>query len=183
MISTVIARRYARALYTVAKEEGKQEAYVDILDGVIQLLKESPEIEMALESPMLPPDVKHKVVEELVKAYKMDDIMANFLKLLVERRRIGHLRVIAEAFRSLWEEELGLVRAVVRTAIPMPDDLTDKLKEVLAQITGKKVVLELQQDPEIIGGVVAHIGDMVLDGSIRSQLQGFKESIGRGDLG
>ncbi len=183
MISTIVARRYARALYTVAKEGGKQEAYAKILESVIQLLKESPEIEEALLSPMLPPDVKHKVVEELIKAYEMDETMANFLKLLVERRRIGYLRVIAENFRTLWEEEQGLVRAIVCTAIPMPSDLEEKLKEVLKELTGKKVVLELRQDPDIIGGVVAHIGDMVLDGSIRSQLQGFKESIGRGELG
>ena len=74
------------------------------------------------------------------------------------------------------------MRAVVTTAVPMPDDLEAKLKDMLARVTGKDVVLELQEDPTIIGGVVAHIGDMVWDGSIRSQLLGFKESIGRGEL-
>ncbi|MGB9711980.1 MAG: F0F1 ATP synthase subunit delta, partial [Dissulfurimicrobium hydrothermale] len=76
-----------------------------------------------------------------------------------------------------------VVRAVVKTVVPMPKDLQGKFAEILAKISGKKVALELQEDPSIIGGVVASIGDMVWDGSIRSQLQGFRESIERGDLG
>ncbi len=182
MTSTVVAKRYAKALFAVAREEGKLEAYAQVLADINAFLSKSPDIEASLESPVFPIDLKHKVVEELVKAYGVDDVMANFLRLLVERGRIQHLRLIAEGYQELMDEEMGVVRAVVKTAVPLPEDLKEKMAEAFAQASGKKVVLQVQEDPEIIGGVVAHIGDMVWDGSIKSQLQGFKESIGRGEL-
>ncbi len=183
MTSTVIARRYAKALFMVGKGENKLEAFGEILKDVLAFLEENPEVESALVSPVFPADLKHQVVEQIIKAFDMDEIMASFLKLLVERRRIQHLRQIIMCFQEFLDEEMGVVRAVVRTAVPLPDDLKDKIAEVLAQVSGKQVALQLEEDPEIIGGVVARIGDMVWDGSIRSQLEGFKESIGRGELG
>jgi F-type H+-transporting ATPase subunit delta len=81
------------------------------------------------------------------------------------------------------DEEIGRVRATVRTAVPIPDDLKDKVAGALAKATGKEVILVTEEDPDIIGGVVAHVGDIVWDGSIKSQLAGLKESIGRGEQG
>jgi F-type H+-transporting ATPase subunit delta len=113
----------------------------------------------------------------------VEDALAIFLRLLVERGRIQYLRMIVSCFQEFMDEETGVVRAVVRSAVPLPKDLRDKFSEVLAKVTGKQVTLQIEEDPAIVGGVVAHIGDMVLDGSIRSQLQSIRESIGRGELG
>ncbi len=180
MTSTVIARRYAKALFMVGKGEDKLEAFGRLLQDLLAFLEENPDVEAALVSRVFPADVKQQVVDKILSAFEVDEIMANFLRLLVERRRIQYLRQIINCFQEFLDEEMGVVRAVVRTAVPLPDDLQDKLAEVLAQISGKQVALELEEDPEIIGGVVAHIGDMVWDGSIRSQLEGFKESIREG---
>jgi F-type H+-transporting ATPase subunit delta len=109
--------------------------------------------------------------------------LANFLRLLVERRRIQHLKLIVASFQELMDEETGVIRAVVKSAVPLSEDLEEKFLEVLAQMTGKQVTLDIEEDPALVGGVVAHIGDMVLDGSIKSQLQSIRESIGRGELG
>lgn len=174
MTSTIIARRYAKALFAVAKEEGKLEAFNQVLQEIVAFLEQSPDVKAALISPVFPADLKRGVVDETIKTFEVKGVLANFLRLLVERRRIQHLGTISECFQELLDEDLNVARAVVRTAVPMPDDLQEKVSEVLAQVTGKNVVLEMREDPDIIGGVVAHIGDMVLDGSIRSQLQGFK---------
>ncbi len=183
MISTVLARRYAKALFAVGKEEGKLESFAEALNEINSLLQESPDVEAALESPIVPPELKREVVDEIVKAANFEDSLANFLRLLVERGRIQHLRLIAEAFEALMDEETGRVRATVRTAVPIPDDLKDKVTAVLAKATGKEVILVTEEDPDLIGGVVAHVGDVVWDGSIKSQLAGLKESIGRGEQG
>ena len=182
MISSIVARRYAKALFTIAKEAGKLEEFSEQLSAMASFLDQEPEVQEALESPVFPPDLKGQITAELLKAVSASDELTRFMQLLVERRRIQAIRAIQRFYQEFMDEEMGVVRAVVTTAVPMPDDLKAKLKEILAKVTGKDVVLELQEDPTIIGGVVAHIGDMVWDGSIRSQLQGFKESIGRGEL-
>ena len=183
MTSTIVAKRYARALFAIGKEEGRLEDYGELLQGAAGVLEADPEVASALESPVFPMEAKQQVVEELIRALQPDEVFGNFLRILVERRRIHYLGLIARAYQELVDEEKGVVRAVVKTAVPVPEELKTKLKEVLAKATGKEVALELSVDPSVIGGVVAHIGDMVWDGSIRSQLQGFKETIGRGELG
>ena len=183
MISTIVARRYAKALFAIAKEAGKLEAVSGELEAIVGYLEKAPEVEEALVSLVYPADLKGTIIEEILKAIEAGPELRKFLELLVERRRIQVIRAIQQCYQEFMDEEMGVKRAVVTTAIPMPQDLTEKLKDILAKITGKDVVLELREDPSIIGGVVAHIGDMVWDGSIRSQLQGFKESIGRGELG
>jgi len=183
LISTIVARRYAKALFAIAKEAGKLEAVSGELEAIVGYLEKAPEVEEALVSLVYPADLKGTIIEEILKAIEAGPELRKFLELLVERRRIQVIRAIQQCYQEFMDEEMGVKRAVVTTAIPMPQDLTEKLKDILAKITGKDVVLELREDPSIIGGVVAHIGDMVWDGSIRSQLQGFKESIGRGELG
>lgn len=182
MTSTVIAKRYAKALFAVAKEEGKLEAYSQALKDIDAFLEESPEVEATLVSPVFPADIKKTVIKEIIKALRVEAALANFLQLLVERGRIQHLKLMVACFQELMDEETGVVRAVVRSAVPLPKDLQDKFSEVLAQVAGKQVTLQIEEDPAIIGGVVAHVGDMVLDGSIKSQLQSIRESIGRGEL-
>ena len=183
MTSTVIAKRYAKALFAVAKEEGKLEIFSQALKDMETFLEESPDVEAALVSPVFPADLKLSVMREIIKASKLEDSLANFLRLLVERCRIQHLKMIVDSFQEFMDEEMGVVRAVVRSAVSLPEDLKKKLSDVLSQVTGKHVALKLEEDPSIIGGMVAHIGDVVWDGSIRSQLQCIKESIGRGELG
>ena len=183
MISTVLAKRYAKALFAVGKEEDKLQAFNETLQELNTFLKDNPDIEAALESPIIGLDVKQDVTEELIKAAGVDDTMANFLRVLVEKNRIHYLSLIAEAYQELMDEEMGVVRARVTTAVPLSEEIKSQMKEVFAKATGKEVVLVAEEDPEIIGGVVAHVGDMVWDGSIKSQLEGFKESIGRGEIG
>ncbi len=159
------------------------EAFGQALKDIDAFLKESPEVEAALVSPVFPIAQKQPVMEEIVKALGIEGALVNFLQLLVERGRIEHLRLILSCFQEFVDEETGVVRAVVRSAVPLPEDLRKKFSEVLAKATGKEVTLEIEEDPAIIGGVVAHIGDVVWDGSIKSQLQSIRESIGRGELG
>lgn len=166
----------------MAKEDGKLEAYSEALAEITDFLNESSDVERALESPVFPPEAKQSIVEELIKAGGFDEVLSNFLRLLVERGRVQHLRSIVDSFGELMDEEMGVVKAVVTTAVPLPGDLKEKMAGLLAEATGKKVTLKVEENPAIIGGMVARVGDMVWDGSIRSQLQKIKDSIGRSEL-
>ncbi len=174
MTGTVLGKRYATALFAVAKEDGKLEEFGASLRALGGLLEANPEVEMALVSPVYPADIKQKIVDELIKALSIEGILVNFLGLLVDRRRIQYLASIISSYEELMDEEMGVVRAVVKTAVSMTPELEASIAKIMADISGKKVVLRSEVDPAIIGGVVARIGDTVWDGSIRSQLRGFK---------
>jgi F-type H+-transporting ATPase subunit delta len=108
---------------------------------------------------------------------KLAPVMANFCKLLVQKKRAEILPELAEVYQALVDGDKNLVRGTVVSATALSADLSAKVKATLEKITGKQVVLTTAVDPSIIGGMVAKVGDLVLDGSIKSQLAGLQESI------
>jgi len=181
LTSIVLARRYARALFSLGKELGELDAIREKVVALDAFFRENPEIEQALSNPIYPSDVKKTVTEEIVKAFKMSGPLETFLGLLVERRRVHYFHQIIDVFQELVDEDKGVVKAIVRTAVPLTVDLSEKVKELLAKVAGRQVVVQVKEDPEIIGGIIVRIGDTVWDGSIRSQLQALKQSIERGE--
>lgn len=176
-----MAKRYAKALFSVGKEEDKLEAYQKELNGFAQALQASPELRDALTNPVYPTDMKARLMSDLAGAFKLSPIMTNFMKLLVEKRRILYVPDIAELYQRLTDELTGVKRAVVTAPMPLSEDMKRGIQEALEKATGKKVVLAVEEDPSIIGGLVVRAGDMVWDGSVRTQLLDIKEIIKRGE--
>lgn len=177
MKNTVLAKRYAKALFAVGKEEGALGDYVETLTAMAGLCATVPEMGDALSNPLYPLEVREKVMEHILASGGVSGAMANFLKLLVQKRRADILPDIALVFQAMVDAENNMCQGTVITAMELTPELSAKVKATLEKITGKQVVLTAQVDPSIIGGVVAKVGDLVLDGSIRSQLAGLKESI------
>jgi F-type H+-transporting ATPase subunit delta len=126
---------------------------------------------------MYPADVRAQVMAEIVKSADVSEIMANFLNLLAEKNRADVLPEIAGAFQAMVDEERNICQGVVISAKELQPEMQEKAKETLEKITGKQVVLKTEVDEAIIGGIIAKVGDLVLDGSIKTQLEGLKESI------
>jgi len=168
-------------LFAVGREDGKVSEYSDNIRTLATLLTERPEINDALLNPLYPLDVRVKVLQELIKAMAAPQIVANFLRLLLEKRRADVIPEIAQQLQLLVDAHNNISRGTVTTAMEIDDNLMTKVQATLEKITGKKVILEKKVDPWIIGGLVAKVGDRVLDGSIRSQLMGLKESIKRSE--
>lgn len=177
MKSTVLAKRYAKALFAVGKEDGAFEQYGQALNSMAELYASMPEVQDALTNPVYPVEARAKVMEHLVKSMGATPVMTNFFNLLVQKKRADILPELAEVFQSLVDADKGLVRGTVVSATALTADLSGKVKATLEKITGKQVVLTTAVDPSIIGGMVAKVGDLVLDGSIKSQLAGLQESI------
>jgi F-type H+-transporting ATPase subunit delta len=174
---TILARRYAKALFTVGKENGQFEAYNETLQGLAGLYKTHPDVVDALTNPLYPLEFREKVMVGIVKSSGVDKVMGNFLNLLVEKKRAEILPEIAEEFQVMVDSEKNISHGTIVSAIELSEKLQADVQATLEKLTGKKVELLTSVDPSLIGGIIAKVGDLVLDGSIRTQLAGLKDSI------
>ena len=177
MKQTILAKRYAKAIFTIGQEQENYEEYNEVLQGVATLFTETPEVADALTNPLYPMDVKEKVMTGLVASIGVDAVMGNFLNLLVQKKRAEILPEIANAYKTMVDEAKNISHGNVISAVELSDELKNNIQSVLEKLTGKKVELTTSVDPSIIGGMVDKVGDLVLDGSIKTQLAGLKDSI------
>ena len=183
MKNQVIAKRYSRALFNLALEEKAVEQYGTELDGFNQVLKDFPDLGNALRNPLYPETVKKTLFQKVAAQLELSPIMKSFLNLLVEKGRIQHLAEIADYYHRLIDEYSNISRAKVKAASKLADAEIIEIAVALEKRIGKKIVVEFEVDPSLIGGVFAQIGDFVLDGSVKRQLINFKESLKRGAVG
>jgi F-type H+-transporting ATPase subunit delta len=179
MIPGSIARRYAKALFSLAVEKGRIEPWSDSLLALGKAIEDSTELRDVLQNPAYPREIRAAVVARLTEPLQLDAAPAALLQLLGERNRLGGLSGIVAAFRELADVELGRVRAKVTSAVPLDDAAIIAIAEKLSAATQKKVLVERAVDPAILGGVVAQVGSVVYDGSIRTQLEDLRSTLKR----
>ena len=121
------------------------------------------------------------IVKDRLEKGSFSAVVKNFLKLLIEKNRIGALPAINDYYARLTDELSNITRAEIIAARPLNEGARSKLIGALRSFTSKDVRAEVKADESLIGGVVVRIGDLVLDGSIRAQLEGLKESLKRGE--
>jgi F-type H+-transporting ATPase subunit delta len=177
MSVSLVARRYATALYQLGNETGALEALTGEVDRMAAAYSASAELRGALENPLVAHASKRAVVEEIAERLSVSTLTKNALAMLVDRRRIKTLPLIASALRELADREKGVLRAEVSSAAPLSDAYCTKLREQLQRITGKQVLIERTENPALIAGVVTRIGDRVLDGSLRTRLLTLKDAL------
>lgn len=178
MKSTILARRYAKALFSLGKQEEKVEEYSEKLSAIAALYHdESAGIRDALVNPLYPLDARRQVMGRIAETVQADQMLGGFLKLLLEKNRAAILPDIADEMRILADRAQNISHGLVISAVPLGDELLAKTQATLEKLTGTRVLLKTEVDPALIGGIVAKVGDLVLDGSIKTQLNGLKESI------
>ncbi len=176
-----VAARYAGALLSSAKSGGVLEGVAESYAGLLDVVASNASLAVFMDSPQVP--VKEK--KELLKTVlgeKVEPVFMNFLSLLIDKNRIENLQDIGEEFADLVEEDLGLMRAHVITAVPLADDLASAIEAKLAGMTGKKIILEKEIDPAVIGGVCVTMGDNVLDGTVRTNLDQLRKTLEQAPL-
>jgi F-type H+-transporting ATPase subunit delta len=169
-----VAARYAHALLEIGAETGSLQQISDQVSDLALAYTSSPELKTVLESPLVSHSDRTAVIAELGARMGCSQVVKNMIGLLVERRRMP---AMARALRSLSDERAGLVRAQVSSAKALPEDYVRRLQGELEKMTGRKVVLERKVDPSLIGGVVTRVGDLVIDGSIRTRLADLKSQL------
>jgi F-type H+-transporting ATPase subunit delta len=139
------------------------------------------ELRQVLSNRLFPQEERAKVLEFLLEKSAFSQMVKNFLRLLLEKDRIGAVEEISAYYAKLTDELSNITRAEVIVAKPLKDESLARLQEVLKNMTSKDVRTDVREDESLIGGIMVKIGDMVLDGSVRAQLQGLKESLKRGE--
>ena len=181
MKNLAIARRYAKALLMIGKDDGQAEVYKDELDGVARLIQSNQELEQAITNPLHDATARKRVLSAVVEKLGLSQIMKSFISLLFDKGRIGFLEGINDFYQELADDLKGIARASVVSATELSDDAIEKIRQGLSKRTGKEVILDVKQDPGLIGGIVTRIGDLVLDGSVKTQLLNMRESLKKGE--
>ncbi|HEY2728810.1 MAG TPA: ATP synthase F1 subunit delta [Polyangia bacterium] len=176
-LSGSISRRYARALFSIGVDRGSFEQLGRELDAVAELWAGSPELRQALENPIFKDSEKRAVMQSLLPRVAPTPDVQKFVLLLLDRRRLPAVANIARAYREMADLHTGRVRAHVTSAQALGPAELERIRQSLARRTGKQVILESAVDAGLIGGVVARVGDLVLDGSVRTQLGALRERL------
>jgi len=177
MIEGSIARRYAKALFGLAVEQGRVEPWADSLQDLKKAGEASPDLGDVLSNPVYTREQRRAVVGQLSAALKLDAEPANLLLLLGDRNRLAYLPAVVDTFRELADQHLGRVRATVTSAVPLDAAAAQAIAEQLAGKVNAKVLVERAVDPAILGGVVAQVGSQLWDGSVRTQLEALRRAL------
>lgn len=176
MRETTVALKYARAVFDSALEAGATDPVGADLASLRALEQDDPAFLNYLISPEVLTESKLEFVEKVFKP-RVSPLVAQLLRLLVEKARIAFLPVICEEYQRLAEEHRGVLRAEVLSAVPLSDGQATTLKAELDRITGKNVVLEKKVDPSVLGGVVVHLGNQIIDRSLRYGIRRLREGL------
>jgi len=176
MVSQGLIHGYAEALFRVVQAEGELDRVEDELYRFGKVLESNHELKQALSDQSIDRAQRTKVLDALL-ADKVSPHTLSLLSFVVEQGRGRQLPQILEELSTLAADARDSVVAEVRSAVPLDDDQRTKLAEALSKSTGKKVEVKVLIDPSVIGGVVAKVGDTVIDGSIRHRLDQLREQI------
>lgn len=172
----VVAKRYAKALFEVARERGKIADVEQELQAIDQALRENPDYVRVLEHPNIAASNKVSLLQQVFQG-KVSEEVQNTLQLLVERGREALISELATQFSSIANDALGQAQAKVYTARPVTAAESDRIAAIFGQLTGKKIRIENIVDPSLLGGLQVRIGDRLYDGSLSGQLQRMERTL------
>jgi len=177
------ARRYARALFAIAREEWRVDEVRRELGALAALLDESQELHDVMFRPLHPVGERRAALAGVMARLGTSHSVRNFCCFLVDQRRMIDFATIVAEFDRLADEAAGRLSAVVTSARPRAEDQLERLRRTLAQRTGRDprdVQLETRVDPGLVGGAITQVGDVVFDGSLRHHLQQLRSNLMKG---
>lgn len=174
MSEQTVARRYANALY----QEAQSQECVEAVDEDVALLRntldEVHEFARVVDSPVIPQDKKKSVLKALLEE-RVEPLTLRFVHLLVEKDREKMLPRIVETYQNFRDEQRGIVEVEARVAQPLDDEEREHLVDQLEEMLGRTVRLRVDENPDLIGGLVIRVGDRVYDGSVRQKLENLRD--------
>ena len=177
MSQSPLARRYAKALVDISTESKNHAVIGKQLETFVETWKAAPELQQVLKTSKATLADKKEILGKIFARFLFAPTTRNFLFVLLEQQRLDHVEEIVVAFNELVDEASGRVRATVTSAVPLEKAEIARIQNALQRLTGKTVALEARVDPALIGGVVTTVGNVVLDGSIRTQLASMKDQL------
>jgi F-type H+-transporting ATPase subunit delta len=170
-----IAEVYSRSLFEVAKEQGDLDRVHDELAEFAEALDESSDLRVFFFSPYFSSQEKKEGISKLIEG--ADENFVRFLEMLAERHRMPAIFRIRRSFDDLWREENKLLPVTVTSAIDLDPELVEGIGRRIEEQTGQRVELSSKVDPDVLGGLVLQVGNMVLDASVRNRLEQLRKSV------
>jgi F-type H+-transporting ATPase subunit delta len=172
-----IAEVYARALFEVAKEHDVLDRVHEELGEFSEALSDDRTLQVFLFSPYFSSQEKREGVTKVVS--DADERFVNFLELLAERHRMPALFRIRREFDALWAEENQLLPVTVTSAVELGEGLVEEIGKRIQEQTGRQVELSSNVDPDVLGGLMVRVGNMVLDGTVRNRLERLRKQVAK----
>ena len=172
-----IARVYSRSLFEVAREQGKLDDVREQLGQLADALSENRDLQVFFFSPYFSSQEKKEGISKLVE--DIDERFLRFLELLAERHRMPAVFRIRRAYDRLWAEENKLLPVSVTSAVDLDEELVKGIGRRIEEQTGRKVELSSKVDPDVLGGLVLQVGNMVLDASVRRRLEQLRKTVAK----
>jgi F-type H+-transporting ATPase subunit delta len=173
-VATAAARRYARAVFELATEEGQVAEWGRRVAQVSDLLS-NPQVAAVLTNPTIPVNLRMELIS--AAPHELDPEATNLARLLIESNRVEDARGVAEDYEALADAAAGRVRATVTTAVELAPDERDRLAHQLSERLGKEVRIEVVVDERILGGLKLQYGDRLIDASLATKLQQLRRRL------
>lgn len=175
MSEAQVARVYARALFDAARDAGRIETVCRELDGFVAALAASAPLRHVLADPQVGDDAKRRVLVELT--HGADPLVASALLLLQKKGRLAVVAEVCDELEALAAAEAQVVKVEVTSAIALDADAEERLAAKVAAATGRRVKLTKRVDAGVLGGLVVRVGDVIVDGSLRSRLAQLRQRL------
>jgi F-type H+-transporting ATPase subunit delta len=172
-----IANAYARALFEAARDAGRLDVVREQLAQFVEALLTGPDLQVFFYSPYFSTTEQQDGLRKALSG--ADELISNFLALLIESHRMPVLPAIRIRFEALWDHENKMIPVEVTSAIELDRKTVSDIGERIGEQTGHKIQLTSTVDPEIIGGIVLRVGNSILDASIRSRLEQLRKEVAR----
>lgn len=176
-MSEMIARRYGRALFELAKESGQVADVARQLGAFAEAFEASAELREIDVLPSLQGSDRRAIVEALGARLGANDLTTRTVAMIAERQRLSLLPDLVRVVEAMSDDHLGVLRGTVTSAVKLEEGFRSQIKQKIESATGKKVLLAFDEDPRLIAGIVTQIGDRVIDGSVRGKLKTLAESL------
>jgi F-type H+-transporting ATPase subunit delta len=171
----VAQRTYARSLFEAAGERNQLERVHEDLTDFAAMVEELPELQALLENPELDRREKASLLEQLLG--DVDELVRNFLQILVEKGRIGEVAEISREFEALVADAQGILDVDVTTAVELSEQEFNDLVDRIGKASGRQVRASRAVDPDLVGGLVLQVGSRRLDASIRGRLNRLRQEL------
>jgi F-type H+-transporting ATPase subunit delta len=173
-VATAAAKRYGRAVFEVAREEGQVEEWGRRLVKVRDLLA-NPEVSAVLTNPTIPLNLRMELIS--AAPHELDPEATNLARLLIESNRVEEVAGVVDVFDALADESAGRVRAMVTTAVELTDAERERVTRQLSERLGKEVTMQVTVDKRILGGLKLQYGDRLIDASVATKLQQLRRRL------
>jgi F-type H+-transporting ATPase subunit delta len=174
-----VSMRYATSLINIAVERNMMDTISGDIELIVSAMEKSPELSRALGNPVIRPETKSAILDEIFKA-KINSETMHFVRFLVKKGRENLLFEVARKFLELRDEKSGIVNVDIRTAFELTEQQKNDLRNKIEKMLNKTARIRIKIEPDVVGGFIAKVNDTVYDASVKHQLEILKQQLLKG---